>query len=73
MHSRECGLSEASDLLSGDYLYEKSETVKWTDVHMPHKRIRRLKNYKILQDLQKNDPISENIYEDNLIDTFYPR
>ena len=73
LRSRECGLYEASDLLLGDHLYEKSETVKWIDVSMPHKRIRRLKNYKVLQELQKTDPTSENIFNDNLIDAFYPR
>ena len=43
LRSRECGLYEASDLLLGDHLTEKSETVKWVDVAMPHKRKRRLK------------------------------
>ena len=32
---RECGLYEASDLLLGDHLTEKSTTVKWIDVSMP--------------------------------------
>ena len=31
---RECGLYEASDLLIGDHLNEKSDTVKWIDVSM---------------------------------------
>ena len=39
-----CGLYEASDLLLGDPHTEKSDTVKWVDVSMPHKRSRRLKN-----------------------------
>ena len=39
---RECGLYEDSNLLLGDYLNEKSDTVKWIDVSMPHKRNRRL-------------------------------
>ena len=38
---RECGLYEASDLLLGDT--EKSDTVQWVDVSVPHKRSRRLK------------------------------
>ena len=38
LRSRECGLYEASDLLLGDHLCEKSDTVKWID-SMPHKRI----------------------------------
>ena len=40
---RECGLYKASDLLLGDHLSEKSDTVKWIDVSMPHRRNRRLK------------------------------
>ena len=46
---RESGLYEASDLLLGDHLTEKSDTVKWVDVSMPHKRNRRLKDHKHLQ------------------------
>ena len=38
LRSRECGLYKASDLLLGDHLTEKSATVKWVDVCMPHKR-----------------------------------
>ena len=33
LHFRECGLYEASDLLLGDHLTEKSTTVKWIDYH----------------------------------------
>ena len=43
LHSRECGLYEASDLLLGDHLTEKSVTVKWVDAAMPQKRMRRQK------------------------------
>ena len=70
---RECGLYEASDLLLGDHLTEKSDTVKWVDVCMPHKRSRRLKNHKVLQQLAENNPHSENIFEDNVLDIFYPQ
>ena len=70
---RECGLYEASDLLLGDHLNEKSDTVKWIDVSMPHKRNRRLINHKVLQEIAKHNPDSEEIFEDNLIDTFYPQ
>ena len=45
----ECSLYEASDLLLGDHLSEKSDTVKWLDVSMPHKGIRRSKDHKQLQ------------------------
>ena len=44
LHSRECGLYEASDLLLGDYLTEKSDTVKGVNVSMPQKRKRQLKD-----------------------------
>ena len=36
---RESGLYEASDFLLGDHLTEKSCTVKWVDVAMPHKSL----------------------------------
>ena len=70
---RECGLYEASDLLLGDHLTEKSDTVKWLDVAMPHKRSRRLKDHKQLHEIAKHSPDTENIFEDNLVDTFYPQ
>ena len=70
---RECGLYEASDLLLGDHLTEKSATVKWIDVSMPHKRKRRLKDHKELQEIAKRDPNTEDIFEDSLLDTHYPQ
>ena len=57
----------------GDHLTEKSDTVKWIDVSMPHKRNRRLKDHKHLQELAKHDPQNKDIFENNLIDTFYPQ
>ena len=69
---RECGLYEAADLLLGDHLSEKSDTVKWVDVSMPHKRKRRLRDHKQLQEIAKSDPDSKDIFEDNLLDTYYP-
>lgn len=51
LQSRECGLYEASVFLLGDHLTEKSDTVKWVDVSMPHKRHRSLKNHKVLEDM----------------------
>ena len=65
--------SEASDLLLGDHLTEKSDTVKWVDASMPHKRSRRLKDHRKLQEIAKQDPNNKDIFEDNLIDTFYPQ
>ena len=70
---RECGLYEASDLLLGDHLNEKSDTVKLIDVSMPHKWNRHLINHKVLQEIAKHNPDSEEIFEDSLIDTFYPQ
>ena len=70
---RECGLYEASDLLLGDHLNEKSDTVKWIDVSIPHKRNRHLINHKLLQEIAKHNLDSEEIFEDNLIHTFYPQ
>ena len=69
----ECGLYEASDLLLGDHLSEKSDTVKWLDVSMPHKRNRQLKDHRVLKVIAEHNPDTENIFEDNLIDTFYPQ
>ena len=70
---RESGLYEASDLLLGDHLTEKSCTVKWVDVAMPHKRSRRLKNYKVLQKMAECNSNDKAIFEDNVVDTFYPQ
>ena len=72
LRSRECGLYEASDLLLGDHLTEKSVTVKWVDVAMPQKRKRRLKNHKKLLEIEKSDPSSTDILEGSVIDVFYP-
>ena len=71
LRSRECGLYEASDLLLSDHLCEKSLTVKWIDVSLPHKRNRRLKDHKVLKDMAKDNPETEDIFEDNLIDSYY--
>ena len=68
---RECGLYEASDLLLGDHLIEKSDTVKCLDVSMPHKRSRRLKDHKQLKQIAEHNPDNEDVFEDNLVDNFY--
>ena len=60
LHFRECGLYEASDLLLGDHPTEKSDTVKWIDVAMPHKRSRRLKDHKVLQQIAESNPDAES-------------
>ena len=72
LHSRECGLYEASDLLLGDHLTEKSVTVKWVDASMPHKRKRRLKTHKQLVEVEKMNPASTDILEGSMVDIFYP-
>ena len=69
LRSRECGLYEASDLLLGDHLTEKSATVKWIDVSMPQKRSRWLKDHRELEQLAQNDPNNKDIYEESLLDT----
>jgi len=43
LRSRGCDMYEASDILLGDHLSEKSDTVQWVTVDQPHKRKRRLK------------------------------
>ena len=73
LRSRECDLYEASDLLLGDHLTEKLATVHWVDVSMPPKRSRRLKDHKVLEQMAKHNPDTEDIYEDNLLDTYYPQ
>ena len=55
-----------------DHLTEKSDTVKWIDVAMPHKRSRRLKDHKVLQQIAESNPDTEEIIQENLLDTFYP-
>ena len=72
LRSRECGLYEASDLLLGDHLTEKSVTVKWIDVAMPHKRKRRLKSHTQLVEMEKNIPSSTDILEGSVVDIYYP-
>ena len=73
LRSRECGMYEASDLLLGDHLCEKSQTIKWIDVSQPHHRRRRLMNHSKLVEMRERNPDSTDIFEDNLIDTHYPQ
>ena len=72
LRSRECGMYEASDILLGDHLCEKSQTIKWIDVSQPQHQRRRLLNHSKLVEMQKKNPDSTDIFEDNLIDTHYP-
>ena len=57
---------EASDILLGDHLCEKSETVQWIPADQPHKWKRRLKNHKKLEELLDTEPDSVNIFEGNI-------
>ena len=68
----ESSLYEASDILLGDHLYEKSQMVQWIYADQPHKRKRRLRNHGKLKELLENDPNSLNIFDNNIIDDFYP-
>ena len=73
VYTLESGLYEASNLLFGDHLTEKSATVQWVDVSIPQKRSCRLKDHKVLEQMAKHTPDTEDIYEDNLLDTNYPQ
>ena len=69
LRSRECGLYKASDL--GDHLLEKSESVVYVPVEMPHKRSRRLKNHGELVNLAEKSPDSEDIFMEDIVSCNY--
>ena len=71
--SRECGLYEASDLFLGDHLRGKSVAIKWVDASQPYNRKRRLMNHSRLVEMRKSNTNSTAIFENNVIDTFYPQ
>ena len=68
LRSRECGLYEASDILLGEHLHKKSDTVQWISYEKPKSRKLRLKKYRELQQLAESDPNSNDLYQANLID-----
>ena len=70
---RECGLYEAADILLGNHLCNKSDTVEWISTEHPSKRKRRVKKYNVLKDLAEVTPDSCDLYESGLVDTFYPQ
>ena len=72
LRSRECGLYEAADILLGEHLYEKSDAVQWISIERPDKRKVRIKGYRELQQMAESDPDSNDLYQANLIDNFYP-
>ena len=57
--SRECGLYEASDLLLGDHLCGKSQTIKWIDVSQPQHRRRRLIHHSKLMEMREKTQIQQ--------------
>jgi len=57
---------EASDLLLGEHLYEKSDAVKWIAVDEPNKRKRVLKNFAHITALHELDPDTEDIFANRL-------
>ena len=69
---RECGLYEATDLLLGDHLTEKSCTVKWVDVAMPQKLSHTHKSHRDLKQIAEHNLDSEQIFEDSLVESHYP-
>ena len=66
-----CGLYEASNLLVGEQLCGKSDSIQWIDAAFPHKRKRRVKNHEKLEELQNKNRQSSDIFENNLIDKYY--
>ena len=40
---------------------------------MSHRRNHKLKDNKVLQEIAKENPNHENIFEDNVVDTYYPQ
>ena len=48
-------------------------TVMAVQYQWPDKRSRRLKDHKVLQDVAKHNPDSEDIFQSNLLDTYYPQ
>ena len=70
--SCECGLYEASDILLGEHLSEKSDAVQWIYVDKPEKKKVRVKPFQELQQLAEFYPDSSDLYQANLIDNFYP-
>ena len=71
LHSCECGLYEAADILLGDHLYEKSDAVQWVSVKRPERKVR-IKGYRELQQMAESDPNLNDLYQANLLDNFYP-
>ena len=63
LHSGECGLYEAANILLGDHLSEKLDTVQWIKLEKPDNTKVRVKKYKELQHLAESDPDSNGMYE----------
>ena len=54
------------------HLLEKSESVVYVPVEMPHKRSRRLKNHGELVNLAEKSPDSEDIFMEDIVSCNYP-
>ena len=75
LRGAKCGLYEASDLLLGDHLCGKSQTVVWINASMPHNRKRRYMitpnqhNYRSATPIQQNylriTPLTRSILKDS--------
>jgi len=72
LQNRECGAYETAVRLLGIPLYGKSDPVKYLNVRPPQDRTRRLKSFGEVERLSKDDPDTEDIYENNWIDDYYP-
>ena len=72
MKSREVGLYEATGLLLGDHLTQKSWDVKFVNSRQPQKRSRVLKNYTELKELKENNPDSDDVFAPSLVDVHSP-
>ena len=72
LRSRECGLYKAANILLGDHLSEKSDCVQSVSVEKPEKRKVGIKKYGQLKQLAESNPDSNDLYEANLLDNFYP-
>ena len=64
--------SKACDLLLGEQLCDKSDSIKWIDAAFSHERKCRDKDHKKFEELHNNNPQSSDMFESNLTDTYYP-
>ena len=53
-------------------MYEKSDAVQWVSVEKLEKRKVRIKGYQKLERMAESDPHSNDLYQANLLNNFYP-